>query len=58
MAKEKRIEKVYSQGMGSTEIWVDKETGVNNLFYSSGYAGGITVHVDKDGKPIVTPVED
>ncbi|MBE6939065.1 MAG: xylan 1,4-beta-xylosidase [Ruminococcaceae bacterium] len=58
MAKEKRFEKVYSQGMGSTEIWVDKETGVNYLFYSSGYAGGITVLVDKDGKPIVTPVVD
>lgn len=58
MAKEKRFEKVYSQGMGSTEIWVDKETGVNYLFYSSGYAGGITVLVDRDGKPIVTPVVD
>ena len=58
MAKEKRFEKVYSQGMGSTEIWVAKETGVNYMFYSSGYAGGITVLVDKDGKPIVTPVVD
>ena len=58
MAKEKRFIKIYSQGMGSTEIWVDKETGVNYLFYSSGYAGGLTVLLDKDGKPVITPVEE
>lgn len=58
MAKEKRFVKVYTQGMGDTEIWVDKETGVNYLFHSSGYSGGITVLLDKDGKPIVTPIED
>lgn len=56
MAKEKRFEKVYTQGMGSMEIWVDKETGVNYLYRQSGYAGGMTVLLDKDGKPIVTPV--
>ena len=55
--KEKRFEKVYSQGAGSTEIWVDKETGVNYLFHSSGYAGGLTVLLDKDGKPVITPTE-
>ncbi len=58
MSKEKRFEKVYSQSAGSTEIWVDKETGVNYLFHSSGYAGGLTVLVNKDGRPVVTPVED
>ena len=57
MAKEKRFEKVYSQGGGSIQIWVDKETGVNYLFHASGYAGGLTVLLDKDGKPIVTPIE-
>ncbi len=57
MAKEKRFEKVYSQSAGSVEIWVDKETGVNYLYHASGYAGGLTVLLDKDGKPIVTPVE-
>ena len=31
MAKDQRFVKVYSQGMGTTEIWVDKETGVNYL---------------------------
>lgn len=58
MPKEKRFEKIYSQSAGSTEIWVDKETGVNYLFHSSGYAGGLTVLVNKDGSPVVTPVED
>lgn len=56
MAKEKRFEKVYSQDLGSTMIWVDKETGVNYLFVSSGYAGGLTPLLDRDGKPIVTPI--
>lgn len=57
MAKEKRFEKIYSQGGGSMEIWVDKETGVNYIYHASGYAGGLTVLLDQDGKPIVTPLE-
>lgn len=56
MAKNNRFEKVYSQGLGSTEIWVDKETGVNYLFHASGYAGGLTPLLGKDGKPVITPV--
>ena len=56
MAKEKRFEKIYSQSMGSTEILVDKETGVNYLFHSSGYAGGLTVLLDREGKLVITPV--
>ena len=58
MAKDKRFIKVYSQEMGSTEIWVDKETGVNYLFHSSGYSGGLTVLLDKDGKPVITSVKE
>ena len=57
MAKEKRFEKVYSQGAGSFEIWIDKETGVNYVYHSSGYAGGLAVLMDKDGKPIITPIK-
>ncbi len=56
MAKEKRFEKAYSQGVGSVEIWIDKETGVNYLYRSGGYGGGLTVLVDNTGKPIVTPL--
>lgn len=58
MAKDNRFEKTYSQGMGSVEIWVDKETGVNYIYRQSGYSGGLTVLVDAEGKPVVTPVED
>lgn len=58
MAKEKRFEKVYSQSAGSVEILVDRETGVNYLFRISGYAGGLTVLLDKEGKPVITPVEE
>lgn len=56
MAKEKRFEKIYTQGMGTMEIWVDTETGVNYLYRQSGYSGGLTVLVDREGKPVVTPV--
>ena len=56
MVKDKRFEKVYSQGMGTLEIWVDKQTGVNYLYRQSGYSGGMTVLLDKDGKPVVTSV--
>ena len=54
-----RFEQVYVQGkLYAMEIWVDKETGVNYLFRQSGYAGGLTVLLDKDGKPVITPVEN
>ena len=57
MAKNNRFEKIYSQGMGTVEIWVDKETGVNYMFHASGYAGGLTPLLDKDGRVVVTPVD-
>ena len=37
-------------------VLVDRQTGVNYLFAASGYSGGLTVMLDADGKPIVTPV--
>ena len=56
MAKD-RFEKVYSQGsLNVTEIWVDKETGVNYVFHAGGYAGGMTPLLDRDGKPVVSAV--
>ena len=58
MAKNNRFEKIYSQSMGSMEIWVDKETGVNYLYRQSGYSGGLTVLLDENGKPVITPVEE
>lgn len=56
MAKNERFEKVYTQGvMTLTEIWVDKETGVNYLYHQDGYGGGMTPLLDRDGKPVVSP---
>lgn len=55
---DKRFEKVYTQGtLTTTEIWVDKETGVNCLFHADGNAGGLTPLLDKDGRPVITPVK-
>ena len=43
---------------GLRQRLVDKETGVNYLALKSGYGLGITPMLDKDGKPIVTEIED
>lgn len=57
MAKEQRFERVYTQGaMSTTEIWVDRETGVNYLYHTSGNSGGLTPLLDRDGKPVVSPI--
>ncbi|MCM1165349.1 MAG: DUF6440 family protein [Lachnospiraceae bacterium] len=58
MADKTRFKIVYTQGSTELcEILVDMETGVNYVFHASGYAGGLTVLLDKDGKPVVTPIE-
>ncbi len=55
--KDERFEKTYSQGaMNVTEIWVDKQTGVNYLYHISGNSGGLTPLLDRQGKPIITPL--
>lgn len=57
MAKKRFIE-TYSQGtIDIKRVIVDTETGVNYLLLETSLGGGITVLVDKDGKPIVTPVD-
>lgn len=58
MAKERFVE-VYSQGVTNVrKVIVDVQTGVNYLLMSSNMTGGsgITVLVDVDGKPLVTPL--
>lgn len=55
----KRFEKIYSQGtMNIMEIWVDKETGVNYVFHAGGYAGGLTPLLDREGKPVISPINN
>ena len=58
MEKNNRFVKIFSQSMGSIEIWVDKETGVNYLYRSTGYSGGMTVLLDENGKPVITPIAE
>ncbi len=51
--------RAYKQGqLSGVEVWIDKATGVNYMFAFNGYAGGLTVLVDAEGKPIVTPLEE
>jgi len=37
---------------GGSEVLRDKQTGVLYLFHYAGYAGGLTVLLDRDGKPL------
>ena len=54
---ENRFEQIYSQGFSTImQIWVDKQTGVQYLWHASGYAGGLTPLLDRDGKPVISPI--
>ena len=54
--KQERFIKVHSENLGSEIILVDRQTGVNYLFVANGYAGGLTVLLNRDGTPVVTPI--
>lgn len=55
--KEERFVQTYTQGVFNTmEIWVDKVTGVNYLFHYNGDSSGMTVLLDRDGRPVVSPL--
>ena len=57
MGKNDRFERIYSQGtMNVMEIWVDRETGVNYVFHAAANAGGMTPLLDREGKPVVSPM--
>ncbi|WP_312695218.1 DUF6440 family protein [Caproiciproducens sp.] len=57
--KDKRFKVIYSQGtMDVQKILVDRETGVHYLQISSGYAGGLTPLLDRDGKPVIRMIND
>lgn len=56
---ETRFVRTYKQGIVDVmEIWVDRKTGVNYVFHASGYAGGLTPLLDREGKPVVTTVTE
>lgn len=55
--KDERFVKMLDEGSGLSwqrTIWVDRETGVNYLLVASGNGGGLTVLLDRDGKPVVS----
>lgn len=57
MVKDDRFQKVHEEGfVNVTEIWVDKQTGVNYLFHASGSSGGLTPLLDRYGKPVISAV--
>ncbi len=59
MAKKERFKTVYSQGtIDVMQILLDTQTGVNYVFRKVGNAGGITLLLDKDGKPVISSVTD
>ena len=56
--KEKRFVRTHKESnmQGSSEIWVDRETGVNYLYHSAGYGAGLTPLLNRDGTPVITTV--
>ncbi|ADL52795.1 DUF6440 family protein [Clostridium cellulovorans] len=49
----------YQQGtLQQIKVIVDKKTGVNYLFTINGYGGGLTVLLDREGKPVITSTVD
>jgi len=55
---DKRFRVVEKQSTGMTafdKVLQDRSTGVLYLFHLEGYAGGLTVLVDRDGKPLYQP---
>ena len=59
MAKNDRFVRIYAQGaLTTTEIWVDRLTGVNYVYHQSGYSGGLTPLLDSEGRVVVTPLAE
>ncbi|MBQ2245319.1 MAG: xylan 1,4-beta-xylosidase [Oscillospiraceae bacterium] len=57
--KKERFVRIYRQGGVLTEqmdIWVDTVTGVNYLTSTGGYGRSLTPLLDRDGKPVVSPL--
>lgn len=50
-----RFIRVLSEGgfLGSNEVWVDTQTGVQYLYHCAGNSGGMTLLVDAEGKPLL-----
>ena len=46
---------VESTGFVENSVWVDRETGVNYLWHSTGHAGGMTPLLTGRGSPSLPP---
>lgn len=59
MAKDKRFvvtEKEGSAFSNLIQVIVYKKTGVNYMYIQSGNSGGLTPLLDREGRPVITPV--
>lgn len=57
MAKDKRFVRFLAEGkLSGSEIWVDTVTGVNYFYHNAGYGAGLTVLLDRDGRPVISPL--
>lgn len=55
MKTDRRFVRILKEGkMNITEILVDSETGVNYIYHTSGYGGGLTPLLDENGNVVVT----
>ena len=57
--KSERFVQTYAQGgflKNMMEVWVDTQTGVNYLYAATGQAAGLTVLLDRDGRPVISPL--
>ncbi len=54
---DKRFKTIYKQGsLTSYRIILDRETGVQYLMTTDGYAGGLTPLLDREGRPVISRI--
>lgn len=57
MSKDNRSVRIHTNGtLSANGIWVDTATGVNYFYHNAGYGAGLTVLLDRDGKPVISPL--
>ena len=55
----RRFKVIHREGNSlsmAAEILVDRDTGVHYLFVQNGYAGGLTMLLDGQGRPVIDPL--
>lgn len=61
MGKSKRFRKIHKENVGFGEnviIIQDMKTGVEYMYVQSGYSGGLTPLLDREGKPVISSTLD